>query len=144
MTILKITSNDFHINEVSLSLPIDIENLNNILGNFDRYIKGGPNTIFTWDELGMTAYSENGKLVETIQLILKKEKFHFSPKNEFKGKLFLENKEVSIYYQSNNHKLIKRFNGDDGAFIFNNISVSLSKEFLDKNSIELIEIDVYK
>jgi len=135
---LSLSQNEFKINNVPLSFPIEIEILRNILALTGRVNKKKHNTIYTWDELGILAYSKDGKLIESLLLELKKEDFDFSPNHIFKGNFLFDNEEILTYYKLNKDKRVKLFEGDSsGALILNNISVWFDAK---QNDIEAIEI----
>lgn len=139
---LDISQNNFTINDSSLSFPIEIEILDKILLAPKRTAKKKHNTIYTWDDLGIIAYSKNGQVVESLLLELKKGDFDFSPKDIFKGQFYFDNEEVITYYKTNKDKRVKLFDGDsNGALVLNNISVWFDS---DKNNMEAIEIAAFK
>ncbi|MCH3885700.1 DUF6892 domain-containing protein [Tenacibaculum aquimarinum] len=139
---LNLSQNEFKINNVSLSFPIEIEILRKTLVHTERVNKKKHNTIYTWDELGILAYSKNGKLIESLSLEFKKEHFDFSAKQIFKGNFLFENEEILTYYKVNKDKRVKLFEGDSsGALVLNNISVWFDSN---KNYIEAIEIKAYE
>ena len=94
---LNLSKENFSINDISLSFPIEIELLNKLLSINKRATKTKHNTIFTWDDLGILAYSKNGKVVESLLLELKEEDFAFSPKQVFKGQFYFDNEEITRY-----------------------------------------------
>lgn len=139
---LNLSEENFNINDVSLCFPIEIELLNKSLSANKRTTKTKYNTIFTWDKLGILAYSKNGKVVESLLLKLKEDDFDFSPKQVFKGQFYFENEEIINYYKNNKNQRIKLFDGDSsGALVLNNISVWFDSV---DNSIEAIEIAAFK
>ncbi|WP_281990685.1 DUF6892 domain-containing protein [Aquimarina aggregata] len=139
---LSLSEEKFNINGVALSFPIEIEFLSKLLSVTKRTKKGKNNTIYTWDDLGILAYSKNGKVAESLLLELKKEDFDFSPKQIFKGKFYFDNEELISYYKNNKDKRIKLFDGDSsGALVLNNISVWFDS--ID-NNIVAIEIAAFK
>ncbi|WP_438712087.1 DUF6892 domain-containing protein [Aquimarina muelleri] len=139
---LYISQNNFTINDTSLNFPIEIEVLDKILLANKRTVKKKHNIIYTWDDLGILAYSKNGKVVESLLLELKKGGFDFSSKDIFKGQFYFDNEEVITYYKTNKDKRIKLFDGDsNGALVLNNISVWFD---FDKNNMEAIEIAAFK
>ncbi len=139
---LDISQNNFTINDTSLNFPIEIEILDEILLVPKRTVKKKHNTIYTWDDLGILAYSKNGQVVESLLLELKKRDFDFSPKDIFKGQFYFDNEEVITYYKTNKDKRVKLFDGDsNGALVLNNISVWFDS---DKSNMEAIEIAAFK
>lgn len=142
MITFNLSSTDFRINNVSLNFPVAIDHLREILVVSDRVNKKKHNTIYTWDESGILAYSKDGQMVEGICLALQPDKFDFSPKQAFSGIFHFDNDEIVTYYASNKDKRIKLFDGDtSGALVLNNMSVWFD---LDENEIKAIEISAYK
>jgi len=142
MITLSLSRNEFKINNISLSFPIEIEILRKTLAVTGRVNKKKHNTIYTWDELGVLAYSKNGELIESLLLQLKKKDFDFSAKQIFKGNFLFDNEEILTYYKVNKDKRVKLFEGDSsGALVLNNISVWFDSN---KNDIEAIEIKAYE
>ncbi|WP_109853406.1 hypothetical protein [Aquimarina sp. AU58] len=73
MITFELSQNNFRINNTSLNFPIKIEDLDNILLVLKRTTKKKHNIIYTWDDLGVLAYSKNGQFVESLVLELKKD-----------------------------------------------------------------------
>ncbi|WP_298543052.1 hypothetical protein [uncultured Aquimarina sp.] len=142
MITIHLSQNDFRINNVSLSFPITIESLKNILIVPNRVHKKKYNTIYTWDELGILGYSKDGKVIESICLELKLENFDFSSKQAFNGTFYFNNEEITTYYKTNRDKRVQLYDGDaSGALILNDISVWFDAN---KNEIDAIEIKAYQ
>lgn len=142
MITLKLSQNNFCINDTSLNFPIKIEDLDKILLVSKRTSKKKHNIIYTWDDLGGLAYSKDGQVVESLLLELKKSDFDFSPKQIFNGQFYFDNIEVTTYYKTNKDKRIKLFDGDSsGALVLNDISVWFDS---DKNNIDAIVIATFK
>ncbi len=142
MFTLKLSQEDFRINDIPFSFPIKLNALKNALLASNRVVKKKHNTIYTWDELGVLAYSKDGNVIESLQLVLKKEDFDFSPKQLFNGQFFFDHEEVISYYRTHKDKRVKLFDGDSsGALILNNISVWFDS---DQNNIDAIEITTFK
>ncbi len=138
MITINLSQNNFNVNNTSLNFPIEIEALEKVLLAPKRTIKKKYNTIYIWDDLGILAYSEKGKVVESLQLELKKESFDYSPKEIFKGKFYFEEQDVITYYKANKNKRIKLFDGDSsGALVLNNISVWFDARDKGINGIEI-------
>lgn len=128
MTKLSLSKTDFTINDVSIQFPIDIDNLKKALGEF-RHIKKKYNHIYTWDELGIIAFSKEGNQAEHLMLELKCNKYDYCSKNPFKGEFIFDGQEIFAFYESNKSQLVKLFKGDKtGAFFLNGISVWFDKE----------------
>ncbi|MFD0861428.1 DUF6892 domain-containing protein [Sungkyunkwania multivorans] len=142
MISIRLSQDNFSINDSALQFPIDIRVLENVLSAPKRAVKKKYNTIYTWDELGVLAYSKNGKAIESLVLELKEENFDFSPQEIFKGAFFLNDEEATAYYSANKNKRVKRFDHDpSGVLVLNNISVWFD---LNEGKVEAIEITTFK
>ena len=136
MILFNLSQTNFKINNVSISFPIELETLKKLLSTSCRASKNEHNTIYTWDEFGIVAYSKSGQLVESLVLELTEEKFDFSYKQAFTGKFLFEQEDVLEYYKKNKDKTAKLFEGNkSGALILNGISVLFSTS---KKSINAI------
>ncbi|GAA4237923.1 hypothetical protein GCM10022291_26400 [Postechiella marina] len=139
---IKLSEENFSINDVPFSFPIEIKLLSKVLSATKRKTKTKYNTIYTWDELGILAYSKNGKSIESLTLELKKEDFKFSSKNKFQGHFLFDQEEILTYYKLNKTKRVKLFKGDSsGALVLNNVSVWFASK---KNNIEALVIKAYE
>lgn len=79
------------VNRQMLRCPFSRQDLNKLIGEPSRHFDGA-NTIYTWDELGICAYTEPKKNdIVQVTFSLRKERFDFSPKINFSGKLTLDN-----------------------------------------------------
>ena len=138
---INLTGNAFEINDASFEFPIDIENLKNTLGNC-RLTKSKYNQIYTWDNHGILGYSKDGKFVNSLLICLSFEKYDFSPKQNFDGKVKFNNEDAISYYKNNKDKRIKLFKGDNGgAIVLNGISFWFD---IDDQIIKAIEISKYE
>lgn len=128
MTKLELSKTGFQINNVNIEFPIDISVLKQALGE-SRHIKKKYNHVYTWDELGILAFSKEGDQVESLGLELELREYDFCAKNIFNGEFIFEGQELFQYYENNKNQLVKLFKGDrSGAFILNGISVWFDKE----------------
>jgi len=106
-----------------------------------RTTKGKNTTIFTWDDLGILAYSKDGELVESITVALELEDYDFSAKQIFGGIFYFNNQDIVRYYKSHKQQHVKLFKGDrSGALVVNDISAWFS---VSSEKIEAIEISEY-
>lgn len=128
MAKLELSKEDFQINGVNIEFPIDITVLKQALGDC-RYIKKQYNHIYTWDDLGIMAFSKEGNQVESLAIELELREYDYCAKSIFTGEFIFENQELFQYYENNKNQLIKLFKGDrSGAFILNGISIWFDKE----------------
>ena len=141
MIVFNLNETNFTINENPISFPIPFETLQQILGDLCRKKVTKSNTIYTWDDLGILAYSKDGKLVETLSIDLILEKYKFSPKKNFQGKFYFNETEIVPYYKAHKDKRVPLFKGDTSkALVLNTISVWF--DVCDKE-IEALEISAY-
>ena len=136
---LVLDENRFQINDVDFEFPVNVYALRNLLGEFRQTVKEF-NTIYTWDDDGIIAYSKDGTWVEDIILMIEKTEFDFSSNKVFTGQFWVEEQDVFDYQENNENKLFRRFSGDtDGAFEINGIGFSLCKKNNSEN-VKLIQI----
>lgn len=128
MTKLELSKTGFQINNVNIEFPIDISVLKQALGE-SRHIKKQYNHIYTWDDLGIMAFSKEGNKVESIGIELELPKYDFSPKSIFNEEFIFDGQELFQYYENNKDQLVKLFKGDrSGALVMNGTSVWFDKE----------------
>ncbi|HFK5583993.1 TPA: SMI1/KNR4 family protein [Elizabethkingia anophelis] len=128
MTRICFTADRFDINGNSIALPLPINELESILGEA-RVFTGEYNTVYTWPELGIKAYSKERKLVETVDVVFEPEDYEHSPEKVFTGELLLNGTDIKEYYINNKDKRVKLWDDDpNGAFVFNNHSLWLDIE----------------
>ncbi len=141
MTKLELSKEEFQINGVSIEFPIEITVLKQALGDY-RYIKKQYNHIYTWDHLGIMAFSKEGNQAESLAIELEVREYDYCAKSIFTGEFTFEGQELFQYYENNKNQLVKLFKGDrSGAFILNGISVWLDKE---DGKITSISISAYE
>jgi cell wall assembly regulator SMI1 len=141
MVYIELKQDAFLINQVKLSFPLQLEKLMNVLGDY-RHTSGLQNNIFTWDNLGILAYSQDGIVAENITINLKQKDYQFSPKCIFNGLFLIENVGFASYYHTHAHSRIKQYRGEDGgSFVFNHIRVWFG---IDDRTIEVIQIDKHE
>lgn len=141
MTKLSLSKTDFKINDVAIQLPTDIDTLKKALGEC-RYTKKKYNHIYTWDNLGIMAFSKEGIQAENIMLELKCSEYDYCSKSPFTGEFLFDEQELFKFYESNKSQLVKLFKGDDsGAFILNGISVWFNKE---DDKVTAIDLSAYE
>lgn len=145
MTTIDLSSNNFQINGVSLGFPMGIESLKKIFNSNNRKTTAKYNTIYTWDDLGILAYSQDGKSVDSLSILLELDDFKFNPKNSFSGKFSFNEEDIIDYYLANPEKRIKMFDGDSsGGLVLNNISVWFDLSDTKKGEIAALEIKAFQ
>ena len=145
MITFNLSSTDFQINTISVKFPVEIETLREIFIISDRQTYGTSNTLYTWDDLGIIAYSKDGNRVETLGLSLQLEEFDFYPKQIFKGTFYFDGEEVVSYYNANKEKRVPLFHGSKSYFLFlNNIKVSFHLNDGEVKHLEIVGYDEIK
>jgi cell wall assembly regulator SMI1 len=123
-----LSKTDFRINDTIVQLPAAIDILKKALGDC-RYIKKQYNHIYTWDDLGIMAFSKEGKQAESLAIEFEVKKYDYCAKSIFTGEFIFDGQELFQYYENNKNQLVKLFKGDkSGAFILNGISIWFDKE----------------
>ena len=141
MTKLELSKEDFQINGVIIEFPIDITVLKQALGDY-RYTKKQYNHIYTWDNLGIMAFSKEGEKAEHLMLELVCNKYDYCSKDPFSGEFLFDGNELLHYYENNKSQVVKLFKGDKtGALILNKTSVWFDKE---DGIITAIDISAYE
>ncbi|SHG28712.1 SMI1/KNR4 family protein [Flavobacterium johnsoniae] len=128
MAKFSLSKTDFRINDTIVQLPAAIDVLKKALGDC-RYIKKQYNHIYTWDDLGIMAFSKEGKQAESLAIEFEVKKYDYCAKSIFTGEFIFDDQELFQYYENNKNQLVKLFKGDrSGAFILNGISIWFDKE----------------
>jgi cell wall assembly regulator SMI1 len=141
MLTINLTQGILTINGTSVVFPIEVDTLIDVLG-VCRVQKTKYNDIFTWDQLGITAYSKRGGVVESLLVGFRDQEYIFSPKQTFSGVFMFEGVEILSYREANKEKLIKLFSADEGkAFASGSISVWFG---ISDDVVEDIQISEYK
>jgi len=123
-----LSKTDFRINDTIVQLPAAIDVLKKALGDC-RYIKKQYNHIYTWDDLGIMAFSKEGKQAESLAIEFEVREYDYCAKSIFAGEFIFDGQELFQYHEDNKNQLVKLFKGDrSGAFILNGISVWFDKE----------------
>lgn len=141
MATIDLTEQFFKINTSVVSFPIPINILTDVLGA-SRHVTLEHNTVYTWDDLGLMAYSKNGQVVEGIVLALQPQRYEFSPKQMFSGNIIFDGHEAVKYYTANRDKRVKLFKADTGgALVLNGTSLWFD---VDDGQIQAIEVSSYE
>lgn len=141
MTKIELSKTGFQINNITLEFPIDITILQQALGDY-RYNKKKYNHTYTWDDLGIIAFSKEGNKAESLAVELELSEYDYCAKSIFTGEFIFDGQELFELYKSGKNKPIKLFKGDrSGAFILNGISVWFDKE---DGKITALDISSYE
>ncbi|GGF22787.1 SMI1/KNR4 family protein [Flavobacterium limi] len=141
MTKLELSKTGFQINGVTIEFPIDITILQQALGDY-RHSKKKYNHTYTWDDLGIIAFSKEGNKAESLAVELERKEYDYCAKSNFSGEFIFDGQELFELYKSGKNKLVKLFKGDrSGAFILNGISVWFDKE---DGKITALDISSYE
>jgi len=83
-----VTDQDIQIDGSSLTMPIPLQTLKDILGDAPAVFKGKYNTVYTWHDLGIRAYSNDKIDVQALGIdLLKHRQYNFTPSSLYTGKL---------------------------------------------------------
>lgn len=135
---INLSESGFNINNVTISFPTDLKTLATALSPNYRSVKKKYNTIHTWDELGILAYSKDGKTIDGLLLEFELKEIDFSPQQLFQGKFIFDNQEILDYYHTHKDKRIKLFDGDtSGALVLNGICVWFDIKNSDLKELEI-------
>lgn len=118
------TKNSFQINSRDVTFPMPVEDMELLLGIADEVFKGKGDMAYLWSNLGLRAFSNDGKLLYGIELTYRVNQCKHSPKKTFAGKIHMEGQDLKEYYKHHQNELVKQFKDDeDGKFIFHNHSI---------------------
>ncbi|RCW92450.1 DUF6892 domain-containing protein [Winogradskyella arenosi] len=141
MIALHLSSKGFQINSETITFPVSLTQLKACLNENYRTTEGKNTTVFTWDDLGLLAYSKDGEMAESITVAIELEDYAFSPKQIFGGIFYFNNQDIVRYYKSHKQQHVKLFKGDrSGALVVHDISAWFSVR---SEKIEAIEISTY-
>lgn len=83
-----VSDHDLRIDDVCFTIPVPLQTLKDILGSTPAVFKGKYNTVYTWHNLGIRAYSNDKVNVQSLGLdLLKHRKYNFTPSSLYTGKL---------------------------------------------------------
>lgn len=92
---IEITDNQIIIDSIAYQFPISSNKLNEQIGNPSRVVKLKYNTIMTWDDLGIYCHSNDGTIIEYINIHLAQdENLKFLPHTLFQGTFLIEGKSI--------------------------------------------------
>jgi hypothetical protein len=111
---LTIADNQFALNGVEVQFPLDIQQLKSILGEA-RHVAKKYNHIYTWDTLGILAYSKNGREVESFVLELTPTKYDFSPASIFTASFTINETGYRTYFEQHKSSARKVNKRDEGG-----------------------------
>ncbi|RPE13073.1 hypothetical protein EGT74_05935 [Chitinophaga lutea] len=111
---IQLLGNTLLINGEAMQFPLHIEKLQHLLGNA-RHNEKKHNHIYTWDDLGILAYSKNGQAVEALTLDIKPGNYDFSPASPFNAQLLIEQTQYKDYYQQHIREAKKISKYDEGG-----------------------------
>lgn len=80
-----------------MHFPLDIQQLKDLLGEA-RHVSKKYNHIYTWDKLGLLAYSKNGQAVESVSLDYITSFLDFSPDMIFTGIFTINGLDYRTYF----------------------------------------------
>lgn len=138
---IEITTTRFAINGVEMHFPLDIQQLKTLLGEARHVIKQH-NQIYTWDTLGMLAYSKNGREVEGLTFDVRVRDFDFSPASPFTGPFTINGLDYQTYFQQNRKSAKKTSKWDEGGTLtVGNINVWVDVEDGVMTDVELSQYE---
>lgn len=111
---IAIVNDKLIINGKEISFPSNIRELQALLGNA-RHVKKQYNHIYTWDDKGILAYSNNGEQVEALQLEMIHRKFDFAPKTLFKASFDINAEGYGVVFIKKRKQLKKAAKYDEGG-----------------------------
>lgn len=144
MTIINLNENAFFINQNEINFPITIDNLTLILKSPNRVLHFDANTVYVWDELGITAYAPQENQIETIEVSFQHEDFDSSPQQSFKGQfIYNQQNAISLFFDQPELRQFAYDGSNRSALITNQICASFQGDFKQKH-IEAISFSAYQ
>lgn len=133
-----VSDQDVRIDSHHFTIPVPLQTLKDILGNTPAEFKGKYNTVYTWHELGIRAYSSDKVTVQAFGLhFLKNDSYSFMPSSLYNGRLIIGDQDYTgIKAQQKNT--------DDDSI---EISLGVNHIFIDLNDsgdIAAVEISQVK
>ncbi|QJB37932.1 hypothetical protein HF324_08760 [Chitinophaga oryzae] len=111
---ITITDNSFALNGAEMSFPLDIQQLKALLGEA-RHVSKKYNHIYTWDKLGLLAYSKNGKVAEGLHIDYITNDMDFSPEMVFTGVFTINGLDYRAYFDKHKQSARKVTKRDEGG-----------------------------
>lgn len=133
---IAIAGNKLLINRAEIHFPVDIQQLKTLLGE-PRYVKKKYNHIYTWDHIGLVAFSKEGKAAESLALYIRPyDHLDYSPASLFTTEFNIEGTNYPEYYQQH-IKTIKRISkyDDSGTFVTGDFNIWIDIEDKEISSI---------
>lgn len=91
---VNILENGIEINNQFFPLPLNFENLKNLLGDDFLQTENGTSLVYTWNNLGFKIFhSKTNKSVEEIMIKTKESETTYLPKNVLNGELKINNQD---------------------------------------------------
>ena len=112
MLTINLNENTFLLNQHPLNFPIPTEKLISVLDTTHRVLNCKTNTIYVWDELGITAYAKQDDLIDTIDVSFKRRENDAAPKHAFKGQFHYGQHEAISYFFKHPELRIPIYEGD--------------------------------
>ena len=113
MTQFSLSQNQLLINGTEIDFPVEVEKLKQILGPC-RHTLTEYNQVYTWDDIGVTASSEQGVAAHAILIDLTKKDYAFSPTQTFAGTVTLHGEDIIAYRTAHKSQLVRSFKADTG------------------------------
>lgn len=123
MATIHFNDNQFFVNDTLVTWPLSVSKLQSILGT-GRYTKPKYNHVYAWDDQGISAFSNDNKLIDSISLELITSGLKFRAGSAFTGRFTIGDTDMLSYFEKNKNARVKLFPHDTGgAFIFGAQSV---------------------
>jgi hypothetical protein len=133
-----VSDQDVRIDSHHFTIPVPLQTLKDILGCTPAEFKGKYNTVYTWHELGIRAYSGDKVNVQSLGLdLLKHRKYNFTPSSLYTGKLRIGDQDYTAI------RVERKDKSDDSM----EITLGVNHIFIDlheSDAIAAIEISAVK
>ena len=131
-----VSDHDIRIDDNHVTIPVSLQTLKDILGDTPAVFKGKYNTVYTWHNLGVRAYSNDKVNVQALGFdVLKHKKYNFTPSSLYTGKLKIGDQDYTTI------KVQRKDEYDDSM----EITLGVNHIFMDLNdSGEIATIEISK
>lgn len=111
---ITITDKSFALNGTEMSFPLEVQQLKALLGEA-RHVSKKYNHIYTWDNLGLLAYSKDGVVAEDLHLDHITDYMDFSPAMVFTGAFTINGLDYRAYFDKYKQSARKVNKLDEGG-----------------------------
>lgn len=143
MLTINLSENAFLLNQKVLQFPVPTQKLVSILGSKHRVLNYEVNTVYVWDELGISAYAQQNDLIQSIEISFLHKDFEASAKQPFSGQIiYHQHDAISLFFE---HPELRKpaFEGDSHSALVSHHICAFFHGDLKKKQIDGISFSAY-